>query len=142
MNKFKKGFTLIELLIVIAILGVLAAATLSGIDPVDKINAANDSKVQSDIATLATSMEAYAINNSAAYAGDQATMVTAGQLNSAMTAPTGYSTYVITGGTSGKISGQLKSKKYVNASPVTKFWAWCSTSGKAGPVANATTDCP
>lgn len=44
-----KGFTLIELLIVIAVLGILAAAILIAIDPIDRINAGNDAKVQTDI---------------------------------------------------------------------------------------------
>lgn len=139
MKKLISGFTLIELLIVIAILGVLAAATLAGIDPVDKINSANDSKVQSDIATLATSMEAYAVNNSATYATTQDALKAGNQLNAVLSAPTGYSAYTVTGGTTGMVTGQLKSKKYVT--PSTASWVWCSSSGKAGPTANATT-CP
>ena len=39
----KKGFTLVELIIVIAIIGVLAAVLLVGINPVEQINKARDS---------------------------------------------------------------------------------------------------
>jgi len=60
LNKFSsKGFTLIELLIVIAIVGILSAAVLIGINPVKKINQAKDSQTKSDIAQIASAMQAY-----------------------------------------------------------------------------------
>jgi prepilin-type N-terminal cleavage/methylation domain-containing protein len=42
----RKGFTLIELLIVIAILGVLAAALIATIDPFEQIKKGGDSRVK------------------------------------------------------------------------------------------------
>ena len=113
-----------------------------GIDPIDKINAANDSKVQSDIAKIATAMEAYAVANSGTYAATQAILITSGDLKIALTAPTGY-TYTITapGGTSGTASTQLKSKKYLNATPATPLWVWCSSDGK-GSARIAGFTCP
>jgi len=55
----EKGFTLIELLIVITIIGVLAVAVLSAINPVEQIYKANDSRRKSDIAELLNAMERY-----------------------------------------------------------------------------------
>jgi len=134
----KKGFTLIELLIVIAILGVLAAVTMVGIDPIDKINAANDSKVQSDISSIATAMESYAVSSSGnIYATDQLTLVNNGDLKMQLIPPTGYSYTVEGGGLTGKVYSPLKSKKYRN----TPFWVWCSASGKAGAILSSS-NCP
>lgn len=133
----KKGFTLIELLIVIAILGVLAAVTMVGIDPIDKINAANDSKVQNDVSTIATGMESYAVVNNGVYAADQNTLQISGDLKLILTPPTGYSAYAISGGTDGQVVGQLKSKKYTSVGNTS--WVWCSASGKAGATSGG---CP
>jgi len=47
-----KGFTLIELLIVIAILGVLAAAILVAINPGQRIASARNARVKSDLANV------------------------------------------------------------------------------------------
>jgi len=46
--KYKKGFTLIELLIVIAVLGILAVAVLSAINPIEMINRSKDTGSRSD----------------------------------------------------------------------------------------------
>lgn len=46
--KYKKGFTLIELLIVIAVLGILAVAVLSAINPIEMINRSRDTGSRSD----------------------------------------------------------------------------------------------
>jgi prepilin-type N-terminal cleavage/methylation domain-containing protein len=55
----KKGFTLIELLITVAIIGILSAAVLVGINPLQKINQANDAKVKSDVGQVATAVRNY-----------------------------------------------------------------------------------
>jgi len=54
MKNFKssKGFTLIELLIVIAIIGILAAALLVALNPGQRIASARNSRVRSDIVEL------------------------------------------------------------------------------------------
>lgn len=138
-----RGFTLIELLIVMAIIGILAAVVLVGIDPVDKINAANDTKVQRDINALANAMESYAAINNGTYATTQAQLVTNGDLKAQLTAPAGYTAYTLVGGVTGEAHGQVKSKRFVNATPSTPSWAWCSSSGRAGAVASmANGTCP
>ena len=57
-KKFK-GFTLIELLIVIAILGILAAAVLVAINPTKRTGQARDAGRKNDIASIVTEVQAY-----------------------------------------------------------------------------------
>lgn len=54
-----KAFTLIELLIVIAVLGILAAAIITAINPVKRINQAKDSTVKSDMSQIVNALQAY-----------------------------------------------------------------------------------
>jgi prepilin-type N-terminal cleavage/methylation domain-containing protein len=55
----KKGFTLIELLIVITIIGILAVAVLSAINPVEQIRRAQDQGRESDAAEILNGFERY-----------------------------------------------------------------------------------
>lgn len=55
----KKGFTLIELLIVITIIGILAVAILSAINPIEQIRRATDRGKDSDAAELLNAFERY-----------------------------------------------------------------------------------
>ena len=145
-----KGFTLIELLIDIAILGILAAGVLVAIDPVDKINQANDSKVQTDVSSMGRASEAYATIHNGFYPVRLAELVTAGELKRVPVAPAGYSAYAVTmvpnpcaSGTTCTdiiITGQLKSKRYTAVG--TPVWRYESSSGKSCTVATAGTACP
>src|SRR5258708_8398222 len=54
-----KGFTLIELIIVIGVLGVLAAALLIAIDPVEQLNRGRDAGRLSSVTQLGRAMQAY-----------------------------------------------------------------------------------
>lgn len=60
-NKFnlRKGFTLVELLIVIALLGVLAAAVLAAINPLEQANRARDTRMKSDASQMLASIDRY-----------------------------------------------------------------------------------
>lgn len=55
----RRGFTLIELLVVIAVLGVLAAGVFTAINPLKRINQANDVRIKSDIGQIANAMQAF-----------------------------------------------------------------------------------
>ncbi len=53
------GFTMIELLIVITILGILAVAVLSAINPIEQINRGRDTGRQSDAEQLLSAIDRY-----------------------------------------------------------------------------------
>lgn len=53
------GFTMIELLIVIAILGILAVAVLSAINPVEQINRGRDTGLRSDAEQVLSAIDRY-----------------------------------------------------------------------------------
>ncbi|KKU82593.1 MAG: hypothetical protein UY10_C0029G0005 [Microgenomates group bacterium GW2011_GWA2_47_8] len=53
------GFTMIELLVVIAVIGVLAVAVLSSINPIEQINKGRDTGHRSDAAQLINAVDRY-----------------------------------------------------------------------------------
>lgn len=57
--KLRRGFTMIELLIVIAVLGVLAVAVLSAINPIEQINRGRDTGSRSDAEQLLSAIDRY-----------------------------------------------------------------------------------
>jgi prepilin-type N-terminal cleavage/methylation domain-containing protein len=61
MQKLKSqlGFTMIELLIVITILGILAVAVLSAINPIEQINRGRDTGSQSDTEQFLSAVDRY-----------------------------------------------------------------------------------
>ncbi len=54
-----KGFTLIELLIVITLLGILAVAVLSAINPIEQINRSRDTASRSDSEQLLNAVDRF-----------------------------------------------------------------------------------
>ena len=58
-QKRLKGFTLIELLIVIAIIGILAAAVLIAINPGKRQRQAQDAKRKNDIGAIVTEVQGF-----------------------------------------------------------------------------------
>lgn len=53
------GFTMIELLVVIAVIGILAVAVLSSINPIEQINKGRDTRTRSDAAQLINAVDRY-----------------------------------------------------------------------------------
>lgn len=62
-NLKQLGFTMIELLIVISILGILAVAVLSAINPIEQINRGKDTGSQSDAEQLISAIDRYYASN-------------------------------------------------------------------------------
>jgi len=57
--KINKGFTLIELLIVITLLGILAVAVLSAINPVEQMNRSRDTSSRPDAEQLINAVDRF-----------------------------------------------------------------------------------
>jgi len=55
----QRGFTMIELLVVIAVIGVLAVAVLSSINPIEQVNKGRDTRTRSDAAQLLNAVDRY-----------------------------------------------------------------------------------
>lgn len=64
----KKGFTLIELLIVVAIIAILAAIAVPNF--LEAQTRSKVSRAKSDMRTVATALEAYAVDNNGRYSSD------------------------------------------------------------------------
>jgi prepilin-type N-terminal cleavage/methylation domain-containing protein len=134
-KKFK-GFTLIELLIVIAILGILAAAVLVAINPGKRTRQAQDAKRKNDVGALATEVQGYYTTpGSGCYPVNLTILVTQQYLKQMPVDPVSngnynYGTSSIgtcgTGGTEAFIWATL-------AEPITSGQVWCyqTTDGKA-----------
>ena len=55
----RAGFTMIELLVVISVIGILAVAVLSSINPIEQINKGRDTRTRSDAAQLINAADRY-----------------------------------------------------------------------------------
>lgn len=141
MDILKKGFTLIELLIVIAIIGILAAAVMLGLNPVAKINSANDSTVKSNVQAVATALNVFA--GTKGYfpgSGDTTALYAAGDLTAMPTTPTGvtytWTSFTSAGGVCYTVSlncsrAAVKSSKMFAPVTAGNVWCWKSVTGAA-----------
>ena len=55
----KKGFTLIELLVVITLIGILAVAVLSALNPIEQLNKGRDAKKRADSSQMVNAFDRY-----------------------------------------------------------------------------------
>lgn len=62
----QSAFTLVEILVVIAILAILAVVTFVIINPVQRINQANDATAREDIQSILEATSLYSVDNSGA----------------------------------------------------------------------------
>lgn len=138
----KRGFTLIELLIVIAILGILAAAVLVAVNPAKRQNQAKDANIKADIGSIATAAQAYYTSPGAGtYPVNTPTLVTNKDLKQLPKHPDG-SEYVYLkdpttcAGTAASPCTEV-SLSGVLYDPATagNVWCWRSSTGKASELA-------
>lgn len=62
-KKYLPGFTLVELLVVIGVLGVLAAAVLTAINPLTMFARGRDSQRKADLRNIQEALERYSVYN-------------------------------------------------------------------------------
>ena len=148
LNSFKRGFTLIELLIVIAILGILAAAVLVAINPAKRQNQARDTKTQNDISQVSSALQAYFTSEGGTYPDLLNDLVTNGDLRSLPVSPQGPAyTYVVSpGGCAGTVASPCTQVLVRNPllDPDTAGNVWCfrSSTGVTGETTVAACTTP
>lgn len=143
------GFTLIELLIVIAILGILAAAVLIAVNPAKRQNQAKDSTIKSDIGSIATALQAYYSSTGAgSFPVAIATLQTNGDLKLVPVPPAGgsyeyaSSPAACDGSTTAPCTEIALSEPLFDAAAAGNVWCFRSSTGKATEVAPAACTAP
>lgn len=135
-----KGFTLIELLVVIAVLGVLAGGVFVAINPLKRIEQANDAKIKSDIGQISNASQAYFTTN-LSYPKTVQQLVDNGDLKTKPTQPKTNADYVITtapdtcDGTSANVCTDIIISAPLGAPQATGGnYTWSSVTGQAGEI--------
>jgi len=138
-----RGFTLIELLIVIAILGILAAAVLVAINPGKRTRQAQDAQRKNDVGALATEVQGfYTTPGQGCYPDSLAVLTAQGYLKQMPTQPGTTDAYLYA--TSGNPAtctgdgGPTEVSIYATlAEPTgggTELWCYQTSAGKAQEV--------
>lgn len=124
-NSARKGFTLLELLLVIAIIAILAGLIIFNLNPAQRLQDTNDSRVRSDVESIANAISLFVIDRGGVYTSlgigttqeslGPATsfskwIVGQGYIQTIPTAPTGYSIYRVNRNTNNTftICGRVK----------------------------------
>ncbi|OGC49024.1 hypothetical protein A2W32_02870 [candidate division WWE3 bacterium RBG_16_37_10] len=145
-QKKLKGFTLIELLIVIAILGILAAAVLVAINPGKRTRQARDAQRKNDIGSLATELQGYYTTpGQGEYPTAMSVLVSDGYMKQLPTPPDGGSYTYVESTAVGPLGGSTDVALYdALEDPTTtgNVWCWRSSQGTAGEVATAVCTAP
>ena len=132
-----KGFTLIELLIVIAILGILAAAVLVAINPGKRTRQAQDAKRKNDIGALATELQGYYTSpGSGTYPTSLSVLVNEGYLKQMPQDPTTTSSYGYDYGTTE--SAVWATLAEPTTTPGVYLWCFETSSGRASETTSGT----
>lgn len=135
----RAGFTLIELLVVIAVLGVLAAGVFVAINPLKRINQANDSRIKTDIGQIAQSLQTYYVINQS-YPAGIADLVTSGDLKTEPKTPSG-TPYSYTPSPNGCATLERNCTEATVQAPLNDpktpgaFWQWSSVTNIASEIA-------
>lgn len=136
------GFTLIELLIVIAILGILAAAVLISVNPNKRQNQARDAAIKNDIGQISTALQSYFTSGTAGtYPSSLSSLTTSSDLKIIPTPPApnfGTYTYVPAAASGGGACDGVStfctyarvSYPLYDSQTTGDVWCWQSSTGK------------
>lgn len=146
-KKFLRGFTLIELLIVIAILGILAAAVLVAANPAKRTRQARDATRKSDVGQIATALQAYYTTpGQGVYPGPGGcgassgftVLTSSGDLKQIPTGPVSGEVYCLTLNGASSEAGVYSTLEDPTSGAGTWEWCWSASTGKAIEVTVAT----